>query len=463
MTIPDLCATFVNGRVITPKRGDAPGTPVINAPSFVHENLSLQGLTGKILAVDMMHWLFRMNYGAHKRQAGSIKSHTDEIDNAKIMQSLIRDAIGTCLSAAKVGVLLVFVVDGDEKQGKEDTHNERKKQNDNLKKKMEEYALLMESLSYLSPEYQAALKEYKKYKVSSSKPEYSNALRVVEVLKSIGVPTIQARGDAERACCMMVNCGMVEGVVSADSDCLAHGAALWIRDLNHQTFNAVFRDEVLAWWGLTINQFQDICTMLGTDYNKRIPGVGPEKIIKLIRQYGTMEAAWTDLSGEAQRAATNEAKKSGLNPTQCYNKIIEEFNPVATRSMLQQTHPSDACKYPLTAEHFKFKQPTINMMTYLNFYGVGDLLGSVSQISSLYGTQQFYYSECRQPHPGIPPFDTATLQTTRYGTIPPPTYVHTSRDKIEDDKEIRDLQQEPLAITDDLDLSDLTLANAFGM
>lgn len=460
MTIADLCATFVNGRTINPKRGAPIGTQPHVIPSFVHKGLALQGLAGRIIAVDLMHWLFRMNYGAHKRHTSSIKSHTEEVDNIKVLQSLMRDVIMTCLNAAKSGVLLIFVVDGDEKQGKEDTHLHRQKQNETLKLKMAEYAAYLETVPPLSTEYQVALKEYKKYKVSSSKPEYSNALRVVEVLKSIGIPCLQSRGDAEQTCCMLVNCGMAEAVLSADSDCLAHGAAIWIRELNGQTYDAVFRDQLLSNWNISQAQLVDICVMLGTDYNKRVPDLGPQKILDLMVKHGSLDAAWPEIDEHIKKVAYRDSMKYNMTPEQYYWKIITDFNPVATRAMFQQVHPSDTCKYPITGEHLQYKRPTINMYSYLNYYGVSDLVPYVNHLSAYLSGQQFYFSEVRQPHPGVPPFHHDRFLTVAYGSVPEPRYVHTAKDKIEDDTSTRDVQQEPLIMERE---AELTVSSLFGI
>ncbi|MED6270919.1 hypothetical protein CHARACLAT_015071 [Characodon lateralis] len=71
----------------------------------------------------------------------------------------------------------------------------------------------------------------------------------IELLKHIGVPVIQAPGDAEALCAKLVRVGVVDAVASEDMDTLPFGANVLIRQLNAK------RDR----YGLSIGVLRTYC------------------------------------------------------------------------------------------------------------------------------------------------------------------------------------------------------------
>jgi len=57
-----------------------------------------------------------------------------------------------------------------------------------------------------------------------------------QILFGLGVPYIEAPGEAEAECCRLNSLKLVDAVWSVDSDCLMFGCTLWIYD--HRTPNA---------------------------------------------------------------------------------------------------------------------------------------------------------------------------------------------------------------------------------
>lgn len=423
MGVTDLTAIFVNGRTIPPKRSDPPGTPHIQYADLRHYNIPLNALAGKRIAIDMFGWLYANNSTAYKNEAASLRSHTDTIDNKAIVSRLINNVVGLCYTMAQAQVLPVFVVDGDEKDGKmvrEDRSNQRQAYRD----KMAEQVKIMSTHAVFSQEYTDALALYKKYLVASSSPEQVNVLRVAEVLDSIGIPCVYARGDAEQTCCMLVNCGVAEAVLSPDSDCLAFGAAVWIRDLDayNATITVVFRDQVLNYYGISYEVFKQICVCLGTDYNARIPGLGPTGIIDIIKERGSIVAGQDLVLAAVERAANKSFKENpDYTVQQWYMHHLNSFNYINTMHMLRQQHFSDTTKKVLQQADVDFRPPTVNMQNYLEFYGMLQLSSKVSFITAIMSTLRPQMSTVRQPHDGVPPW---TGTTTPYGTIPTAVYQH---------------------------------------
>lgn len=423
MGVEDLTSIFVNGRTVAPKKSDPPGTLVKVYPNLQHYGIALNTLAGKRIAIDMFGWLYANNSTAYKNEAASLRSHTDTIDNKAIVSRLINNVVNLCYTMAQAQVLPIFVIDGDEKDGKM-VREQRTEQRDNYRAKMATQVEIMTKHSVFSQEYTEALTLYKKYLVASSSPDQVNVLRVAEVLDSIGIPCVYARGDAEQTCCMMVNCGVAEAVLSPDSDCLAFGAAMWIRDLNSydSTMTVVYRDQILNYYGISHEVFKQICVCLGTDYNARIPGLGPVGIIDIVTERGSIMAGQDLVLKAIERAAMKSHDKEPMySPQQWYNYHLNRFNYDGTMNMLRQQHFNDTTKKALKQSDVDYRPPTVNMQNYLEFYGMLSLSSKISIITAIFSTLRPQMSAVRQPHDGVPPFFGGV---TAHGVIPVAVYQH---------------------------------------
>jgi 5'-3' exonuclease len=85
--------------------------------------------------------------------------------------------------------------------------------------------------------------------------------------------------------------GQVYGVLSNDTDVLVYGSNKFITnlDIHRKTCVEVDYTEMLQSIELDSSQFRDFCIMCGTDYNKNIPRIGPEKSYQYIRKYSSIE------------------------------------------------------------------------------------------------------------------------------------------------------------------------------
>lgn len=107
----------------------------------------------------------------------------------------------------------------------------------------------------------------------------------------IGVPWINAPGEAEAACAVLCRTGVVDAVLSEDTDVLNYRAPKFLHRLNITTQTVVEIDyaEMLARIEFTREQFLDFCIMCGTDYNTNLPNIGPEKSYRLLKKHGSLE------------------------------------------------------------------------------------------------------------------------------------------------------------------------------
>lgn len=116
-----------------------------------------------------------------------------------------------------------------------------------------------------------------------------------KLLKYMGIPYLEASGEAEAQCAALCRAGKVFATASEDMDSLTFGTPILLR---HLTFSEarkmpileIHHDVALKELNLTQEQFVDLCILLGCDYCDGIKGIGPHRALQLIKQYGTLDA-----------------------------------------------------------------------------------------------------------------------------------------------------------------------------
>jgi len=125
-----------------------------------------------------------------------------------------------------------------------------------------------------------------------------------ELLRLLGLPTIQAPSEGEAQAAHMARQQRVWAAASKDYDTLLFGAPRLLRFLtisgreflpSQGTFRPLVPelldlDAQLARWGITREGLIDLALLVGTDFNDGIHGIGPKKALKLVQQHGRIEA-----------------------------------------------------------------------------------------------------------------------------------------------------------------------------
>jgi len=107
----------------------------------------------------------------------------------------------------------------------------------------------------------------------------------------LDVPYYDAPLEAETMCADLCKRGIVDAVLSEDTDVLAYGAPVFLSKINTHdgTCVRIKYPELLEQLDLFDREFLDLCIMCGTDYNKNIFRVGPEKAYKYIQKHSSIE------------------------------------------------------------------------------------------------------------------------------------------------------------------------------
>ncbi|GAB5353448.1 hypothetical protein AAMO2058_000037200 [Amorphochlora amoebiformis] len=124
-----------------------------------------------------------------------------------------------------------------------------------------------------------------------------------KLLTLMGIPVIQAAGEAEAQCAALAKAGLVYATATEDMDALTFGTPKLVR---HLTFSEARGAEIveidlkkaLEGMELDMNQFIDFCILCGCDYTLSIRGIGPKSAYKLIKQHGTIEKVLDNINKE---------------------------------------------------------------------------------------------------------------------------------------------------------------------
>jgi 5'-3' exonuclease len=124
----------------------------------------------------------------------------------------------------------------------------------------------------------------------SIKAEDFDTLRAL--LDILQIPHFPAVGEAEATGSLLAKEGLVDAVMSEDTDCMAYAAPYFLHRVNFQTqtLMVVKFSEMIHALRMTSKQFLDLCIMCGTDYNKNIPKIGPDKSYRLLQKYESLDS-----------------------------------------------------------------------------------------------------------------------------------------------------------------------------
>ena len=122
-----------------------------------------------------------------------------------------------------------------------------------------------------------------------SREDFELTKKLFEILN---IPFYGAPLEAETTCADLCKRGLVDAVMTEDTDVLAYSAPVFLTktDSSKDTCIRLKHKDILDSLELTALEFTDLCIMLGCDYNDNIPKVGPESSYKHILKYRTIDA-----------------------------------------------------------------------------------------------------------------------------------------------------------------------------
>ncbi|NXI01468.1 GEN endonuclease, partial [Pachycephala philippinensis] len=214
----------------------------------VRQPVNLSSLRGKTLAVDLSLWVC---------EAQTVKKMVGVVTKPHLRNLFFRFSFFTSM-----GIKLVFVMEGEAPRLKADTMNKRNEMRYGPSKKVGA-ARTGRSL------FKTMLKE------------------CLELLECLGVPWVQAAGEAEAMCAYLNARGHVDGCITNDGDVFLYGAQTVYRNFAMNAkdphLDCYTMSSIKEKLGCDRESLIGLAVLLGCDYlPKGVPGVGKEQALKLI-------------------------------------------------------------------------------------------------------------------------------------------------------------------------------------
>lgn len=139
---------------------------------------------------------------------------------------------------------------------------------------------------------EAALQErLKKQKRDSEEVSTKMIQDVQELLARFGIPYITAPMEAEAQCAELEIIGLVDGIITDDSDCFLFGGDKIYKNLfNEKNFVELYQDDdILEEMGLTRETMIELAILLGSDYTEGLKGIGKVMAMEILGEFTNLE------------------------------------------------------------------------------------------------------------------------------------------------------------------------------
>ncbi|KAJ4163881.1 hypothetical protein LMH87_005585 [Akanthomyces muscarius] len=254
----------------------------------IQKPTELKKFHGQTLGVDAYGWLHRAAF-----------SCAVELGQGKPTTRYVTTAMHRVRMLLHFGVKPYMVFDGDYLPSKAATEDSRAKKREEKKK-------LANDLMKAGKPGQATQEFQKCVDIT---PEMASTL--IQELKKMGIPYVVAPYEADSQLVYLEKQGLIDGILSDDSDLLVFGAKRLLTkldqygsciEINRRDFGAC-REVSLTGWSDA--EFRRMAIMSGCDYLNGLPGVGLKTAYRLMRKSKTPERVVRMLQFDGKRVSEN--------------------------------------------------------------------------------------------------------------------------------------------------------------
>ncbi|CAG8259749.1 unnamed protein product [Penicillium nalgiovense] len=121
-----------------------------------------------------------------------------------------------------------------------------------------------------------------------------------QLLTLFGLPYITAPMEAEAQCAKLVSLGLVDGIVTDDSDIFLFGGTRVYKNMFNQSkfVECYLTSDLEKEYALHRQKLISFAHLLGSDYTEGIPGIGPVTALEILTEFSSLEEFrdwWTKL------------------------------------------------------------------------------------------------------------------------------------------------------------------------
>ena len=336
-----------------------------NAPTAFTE-IPATMFANSIIVIDAHNYVYTNMFVALKQSLKGVNLREDvnaTHDNDLKIQTFLKMILRFIILMTSYSITPVFVFDGPNIYGKV-VREKRKENNRKAYENIEELKTTLEQQSPLE-RTDEDIEELRRLKGSVTHITYDEMSMFKDVLRRLGIPVIQADGDGEHICCMMVREKKATAVFSRDTDCMVYGCPLMLTKIKknqgsrYHVFEVTQFAPILPSLKLSYKSFVDLCIMAKCDYNTNIPKIAMVKSYKLLLKHKTIEEV-----GEAE-----EFDIECLNHEFCR----EQFRICSSISLLHEEHNGEMP--PLTINKQMLK--TDDARRILRLYECDDMVSTI--------------------------------------------------------------------------------------
>ena len=132
-----------------------------------------------------------------------------------------------------------------------------------------------------------------------------------QLLKLFGLPYITAPMEAEAQCAELVSLGIVDGIVTDDSDVFLFGGTRVYKNMFNQAkfVECYLSSDLEKEYSLDRQKLIRIAHLLGSDYTEGLPNVGPVTALEILSEFETLEqfSEWWGTVQMGQKLSVEDA------------------------------------------------------------------------------------------------------------------------------------------------------------
>lgn len=244
------------------------------------KKIDFSDLKGKSVAIDAYNALYQFLAIIRQRDGTPLKNSKGEIT------SHLSGLFYRSVNFIEQGISPIYVFDGNPPELKFQTIEKRKEIKEEAREK------------FIDAKSRGDLTEAKKYSQMTSSLKEDMVTNSKELLKSMGIPYIEAPSEGEAQAAYVVLNGDADLSASQDYDSILFGAPILIRNLTISGKRKIPGKElfvdvvpeiidnqvVLNSLNLSRKQLIEVAILIGTDYNPGgIKGIGPKKALEIVK------------------------------------------------------------------------------------------------------------------------------------------------------------------------------------
>jgi len=256
----------------------------------VYKTRSLEQWSSKCVCIDMHGQMYIYKAVAQKRIVNSKKDILEELTDNEVNADFIRSLSKRLFQMMVADITPVLIFDGENvPKSKDKTRAKRRSVTENRRARVD---ILLQKLTQLEliDRDEDDIDELKMLVRNDVVISSNDVDFCFNVLQSLGFPCFKADGEAEKMCCMLTIEGLCAATYSKDSDCYAYGCPELIRDIGRDgTCQVVYFKNLIKHYNLTYLEFRDLCIASGCDHNESVKMIGFNKVLKLIRENGSID------------------------------------------------------------------------------------------------------------------------------------------------------------------------------